>query len=167
MTTPAFPGYRPPEQRRRLIRYRWIAPLLIAVGIAAFVAFALSGDPTNRTLILSEADGEERQVCASRATVDAEPGAQEGQPLLPGPVEVAPRWFVADPPADLALQLRMTPEDRVTFFDADGDVLAAFGPGRNTTANSVAIDVPWSGMLVEVPAGSDDPYTHVSETKGC
>lgn len=63
----------------------------------------------------------------------------------------------------------MSPEDRVTFFNADGNVLASFGHGQGTTsyAASVAIDDPWSRMLVEVPAESPMPYAHASESSGC
>jgi hypothetical protein len=118
--------------------------LLIALGVAAIVAFALSGDPTNRTLILSEADGAERQVCASRATVDEEPGAQEGRPLLPGPVEV---WFVADPPTDLARILCA----RWMYVGHHDDWL----PGTSVATDMVPIRCtsrtswsrPWAGTL--------------------
>ena len=166
MGDPAFPAYAPPARRHPLVRYRWYAPLLVLAVAVTFIVFTVTGPSTNRTLTLLLADGTEHRVCATRTEVG--PADGEG-PVEPGALEVAPRWFVAEPPVQRDLELRMGADDRVTFFDERGEVLASFGVGQGRVPNgsTVSVDAPWAGMLVEVPSSSSSPYERIEEDDGC
>lgn len=166
MGDPAFPTYQPPERRHPLVRYRWYAPLVLLAAVVAFIVFTVTGPSTNRTLTLLLADGGEHRVCATLTELPPEDG--EG-PVEPGALEVAARWFVAEPPAQRPLDLRVGAEDRVTFLDEQGDVMASFGrrQGRVSNGPTVSIDEPWAGMLVEVPASSSSPHQRIDADDGC
>ena len=163
---PSFPAYDPPAQRHPLVRYRWYAPLIVLAVAVTFIVFTVTGPSTNRTLTLLLADGTEHRVCAT--LTDVGPGDGAGS-VEPGALEVGPRWFVAEPPVQRDLELRMGADDRVTFFDERGDVLASFGAGQGRVSNgsTVSIDAAWAGVLVEVPASSSSLYERIDEDDGC